>query len=485
MRWAGTGNAMLRIVACMRCRIHSINPIYFPSAFRDVTRISPDLILACTCILTLLALQSCTKTSPPANRVILTIVDQSWVDKDSQRQLNEELAQFTKQSGIEVQVVPTSESAVEQLKTWRTLLERGAEVPDVYAIDVIWPAILADNLVDLRAYLPAQEISAHFPELIANDTVNGRLVALPYNMSEGLLFYRVDLLRKYGYRVPPKTWQELEAMAKRIQNGERATGNKDFWGYVWQGAPSEALTCNALEWQVAEGGGKIVDKDGKVTVNNPQTIRAWEMGARWVGSISPPGVIAYKEWDAFNIWQAGQAAFMRNWSGAYVAAKSQSSHTRDQFDIAPLPRGSAGIGAVLGGNSYAVSQHSLHKKEAVMLVRFLCGRDEQVRRSRSYAEPPTILELYNYPELLARNPYFSSVLEVFRNGVASRPSTSVGKMYPDVSRSYYEAVNRVLSRKRTAAQAAAELQDELVTMLKAPRTDANANRYQGSSNALR
>jgi trehalose/maltose transport system substrate-binding protein len=209
------------------------------------------------------------------------------------------------------------------------------------------------------------------------------------------------------------------------------------------------------------------------------------MAARWVGTISPPGVIAYKEWDTFNIWQAGQAAFMRNWSGVYVAAKSQSSLTRDQFDIAPLPRGSAGIAAVLGGNSYAVSQHSLHKKEAVMLVRFLCGRDEQVRRSRSYAEPPTIPELYNYPEQLARNPYFSSVLEVFRNGVASRPSTSVGKMYPDVSRSYYEAVNRVLSRKRTAAQAAAELQDELVTMLKAPRTDANANRYQGSSNALR
>jgi trehalose/maltose transport system substrate-binding protein len=104
-----------------------------------------------------------------------------------------------------------------------------------------------------------------------------------------MLFYRVDLLRKYGYRAPPKTWEELEVMARRIQSGERASGNKDFWGFVWEGAPSEVLTCNALEWQVSDGGGTILEQDGKVTVNNPRTIRAWQRAARWVGSISPPG----------------------------------------------------------------------------------------------------------------------------------------------------------------------------------------------------
>jgi trehalose/maltose transport system substrate-binding protein len=115
------------------------------------------------------------------------------------------------------------------------------------------------------------------------------------------LFYRVDLLREYGYVRPPKTWEDLETMARRIQAGERAKGNDDFWGFVWQGAPSEALTCNALEWQVSEGGGTILDEQGRVTVTNPHTIRAWDRAARWVGWISPPGVIGYKEWDAFNM----------------------------------------------------------------------------------------------------------------------------------------------------------------------------------------
>ena len=57
------------------------------------------------------------------------------------------------------------------------------------------------------------------------------------------------------------------------------------------------LTCNALEWQASEGGGRIIERDKTISVNNPQTIRAWRRAARWVGSISPPSVVAYKEWD--------------------------------------------------------------------------------------------------------------------------------------------------------------------------------------------
>jgi ABC-type glycerol-3-phosphate transport system substrate-binding protein len=38
-----------------------------------------------------------------------------------------------------------------------------------------------------------------------------------------------------GYNAPPKTWEELAAMAKKIQDGERAAGKPDFQGFVFQG----------------------------------------------------------------------------------------------------------------------------------------------------------------------------------------------------------------------------------------------------------
>jgi trehalose/maltose transport system substrate-binding protein len=426
------------------------------------------------CLLVFFLVQACHKTAPSAPRKTLTLVDQAWSSREYQRRLNEELAQFTRQTGIQVEFLPAPETAAEQLATWRKLLESGAKVPDVYGIDVIWPGILADNLLDLRAYVPEQEIQAHFPELIANNTVNGRLIALPANLNEGMLFYRVDLLRKYGYRAPPKSWEELEVMARRIQSGERAKGNKDFWGFVWQGAPSEALTSNALEWQVSEGGGTILDENGKVTVNNPHSIRAWDRAARWVGSISPPGVVAYKEWDAGNMWQAGKAAFLRSWASEYIADRDPHCLIRDRFDIAPLPRGAAGTAATLGGSGFGVSRYSLHPREAAMLVRFLCSREEQIKRCRNASDAPTISQLYDEPEVLGSNPQFPRVLDVFRKGVVLRPSRAAGKMYPEVSRAYWEAVYAVLTRKESATQAADELQVELERMRKTPAVRANA-----------
>jgi trehalose/maltose transport system substrate-binding protein len=426
------------------------------------------------CLLVFFMMHACQKTSPSAPVKTLTLIDQAWSSREYQRRLNEELARFTGQTGIRVEFLPAPETAAEQLATFRKLLEGGAKVPDVYGIDVIWPGILAEDLVDLRTYIPEQEIQAHFPELLANNTVNGRLVALPANLNEGMLFYRVDLLRKYGYRAPPKRWEELEVMARRIQSGERANGNWDFWGFVWEGAPSEAMTCNALEWQVSEGGGTILDENGKITVNNPRTIRAWERAAGWVGSISPPGVVAYKEWDAGNMWQAGKAAFLRSWASEYIADRAPNCLIRDRFDIAPLPSGVARTAATLGGSGFGVSRHSLHPHEAAMLVRFLSSRGEQVRRSRNTADAPSISQLYDEPESLASNPQFPRVLEVFRKGIVLRPSRAAGKMYPDVSRAYWEAVYAVLTRKKSATQAADELQDELERMLKTPAARANA-----------
>jgi trehalose/maltose transport system substrate-binding protein len=425
---------------------------------------------------------ACRKAVQPPAEITLVLIDQTWLDRSFQDRRNLELEQFTKETGIRVKLLPAPEGVVETLDAWRNLLQSGAKIPDVYAVDVIWPGILAENLLDLKTFVPAQEIAAHFPELIANNTVNGKLVALPCLVDVGLLFYRTDLLRRYGYRTPPQTWQELETMAARIQAGERARGQKDFWGFVWEGASSESVTCNALEWQVSEGGGTIVENN-MVTVNNPETGRALERATRWVGTISPPGVVTYKEWDAYNIWQAGQAAFMRNWATSHFGELIQGAITKDQFDIAALPRGRARVATTVGGRAYAVSRHSLYPREAAMLVRFLCRPDTQLNRIRKIGGSPTIPELYNDPGMLATNPYFSTVLKTYRNDKVLRPSKETGKRYPDLSRAYYRSVHEVLVGKKNVATALSDLQAELIqiTGLNAPAPGASSGPHGTSA----
>ena len=109
-----------------------------------------------------------------------------------------------------------------------------------------------------------------------------------------------------------------------------------------------------------------------------------------------------------------------------------------------------------------------------MLARFLGSREEQARRSHFVNQAPTIPQLYNDPEVLTANPHFPRVLEVFRKGAVFRPSTLTGKMYPDVSRAYFEAVHSVLSGKKSASKAAEDLEVELGRMLGTTPSSANA-----------
>jgi trehalose/maltose transport system substrate-binding protein len=447
-----------------------------PGTIFDEPMAKPTQRICGLCIVLLpLLLAGCARQSAH-DPVTLTLLEE-WTTKTLNEGREQELQQFTRETGIRVKLLPSPESAREKLALWQELLGAGPSGPDVYGIDVIWPRMLNEYFIDLKPYF-ANEISLHFPAIATTYTVDNKLVALPYTANIGLLYYRTDLLRQYGYRAPPQSWDELESMAARIQRGERTKGKKEFWGFVWQGVAAEALTCNALEWQVAEGGGQIIEEDETISVNNPDVIRAWQRAAHWVGSISPPSVVKYTEWDALNVWVAGDAAFMRNWPTAYVDSQAAGSPIRNKFDITLLPGGKAGRVGTLGGAGLSVSRSSAHPREALELVRYLCSRNAQLKRARVLSAPPTRPELYEMREVLQTNPRFGLLSQAFRTGIVSRPSAVTGKKYEDVTEAYIRAVHSVLTGEKRAPEAAAALENELVRITgfkKGRRRERSAN----------
>lgn len=340
------------------------------------------------------------------------------------------------------ELIETPESASDYLGLLLQLFEAKSGDIDVFQIDVIWPGLLSDHLLDLSEYVTEEEIEAHFPAIVENNTVEGRLVGLPFFTDAGMFYYRTDLLEKYELDVP-QTWEDLEAAAKTIQEGERAEGMNDFWGFVWQGDAYEGLTCDALEWQYSNGGGRIISPEGVVEVNNEATLEMFEMVAGWVGTISPEGVTTYREEDARSLWQSGNAAFMRNWPYAYNLGQQEDSVIKDMFGVSPLPAGEMGSAATLGGWQVAVNSYSKNTEAAVTFARFLAGPEIQKYRAIEGSMAPTIMDLYEDEEVLEAVPLFEDLYDVFINAVA-RPSAVAMDRYNEVSTLYFTTVHEIL-----------------------------------------
>ncbi|WP_155297847.1 ABC transporter substrate-binding protein [Deinococcus kurensis] len=368
-------------------------------------------------------------------------------------------ARWSKKTGNEVKIFESPNLTNDRLGLYQQQLAAKSSDIDVYQLDVVWPGLLAQHFVDLKGKVPAAEVNAHFKGILDANTVNGKLVALPWFTDAGLLYYRTDLLQKYGYKSAPKTWAELATMAKKIQTGEQKT-NKSFTGYVWQGKNYEGLTCDALEWVVSFGGGTIVDSTGKVTINNPQAAKALDTAASWIKSISPAGVTTYDEEAARGIFQAGNAAFMRNWPYAWALGQNDDSKVKGKIGVAPLPSGGSRNAATLGGWQLGVSMYSKNQAAAIDLVRYLAGPEEQKIRAIEGAYNPTIQSLYKDKDILAKNPFFGSLYSVFTSAVA-RPSGPTKSKYNQVSQAFSTAVSDVLNGKSKGQAAVAKLSTDL------------------------
>src|SRR5438445_8923197 len=154
----------------------------------------------CIVLLSLL-LEGCTR--PYVQEPVTLTFLEEWSNKAFSEARQQELQQFTRETGIRLSLLPSPESARQKLVLWRELLGTGASGPDVYGLDVIWPGMLAEYFLDLKPYF-ATEVSLQFPAIAAGYTVDNKLVAMAYRPDIGLLYYRTDLLRQYGYREPPR-----------------------------------------------------------------------------------------------------------------------------------------------------------------------------------------------------------------------------------------------------------------------------------------
>jgi multiple sugar transport system substrate-binding protein len=364
--------------------------------------------------------------------------------------------------GVRVQSEALTWSSDEQHQFYVINLEGGSPPFDVMMLDVIWVPEFARAgwILDLTAAVPPAERDAHFPSAIEPAVQGGRLWALPWFMNVGLLYYRRDLLAKYGF-APPETYEELAAQARRIRAGE---GDPKLDGFLWQGKQYEGGMVNVLEALWANGA-RLLDEEGRAF---PDRERARESLAFLRGllesGVSPGWVTAADEELTRRPFGDGRAIFLRSWPYALDLFELPESRVRGKVGVAPLPRlrhGPVGAGST-GGAHLAVSARTRHRALAVELVRFLTGDDAQRAMTEGAALRPSRPALYRDARLVARDPSLPALLELMRRG-HPRPVTPY---YLMLSTTLQPEFSAVLVGRKTPEQAMRDASAQVAHLLR-------------------
>jgi multiple sugar transport system substrate-binding protein len=370
---------------------------------------------------------------------------------------------FESKSGVRVEIIRQPTDTDQRRQGLVVSLNSGMADPDIFLLDVAWLGQFAASgwLEPLNHCLEHGTIKPEnfFGRIIDEvDTYGGTVMAFPVYVDGGLLYYRKDLLEKYGLDSPPQTWDELIDHSLRIQKRERIN-NPDFYGFVWQGAQYEGLICNFLEF-ASSNDGAIRLKEGRIDLDLPENIEALNLMKNLIHEhkISPPNTYTeMKEEEVRNFFQQGNALFERNWPYAWALHQGEKSPVKDIVGIAPLPHFISGPSvSTLGGWHVGISKFADKKAEALELMKFILSYETQMKLAIGLGWNPARKDVYADKEVLRKMPHFSYLREVFEKLVA-RPNLPY---YTQISEVMQRYINGALAGEFSAEEALAKAEEE-------------------------
>ena len=335
--------------------------------------------------------------------------------------------------------LPPPSSSTEVHQSLVQQLARRNGDPDVFTLDIIWIAEFAAAkwALPLDQYFK-NNTGEYFSGMVQACTWQDKLVALPWFVDSGMLYYRKDL----GISAP-STWDELIAGAKQ------ATGSgKVKFGFLWQAKQAEVLVCDLVSF-IGSNGGAILQPDGKtVSIADEPAIQAVQLMYELINKeqITPADVLSWDEEPSRRPFTGGEAAFLRNWSYVWKIAQSPAeSKVVDQVAVVPLPHfPNKKSAAALGGYQYGINASSKKREAAVEFVRWMSSPETQLRFATQLGLCPTRAAVFERPEIGSEQPFMQQLKDVFL-GAIPRPVTP---KYPQVTLALQSAVSTALTNGR-------------------------------------
>jgi multiple sugar transport system substrate-binding protein len=366
--------------------------------------------------------------------------------------------------GVKIAVEVGGATSEAQQQYLNTVLTSKDSALDVVLIDVIRPAqwSAAGWAEPLDSYLGADKakvMSQYMKAYSDANTVNGKVISLPYFADSQFLYYRKDLLAKYK-RPVPKTWDELMETSQIIMQGEK---NPNLRGFETAGAPIEGTVCTFLVplW----GEGSDMTKNGKLNLDTPEARQPFQLLGRLkqAGVMSPNVGEIVTDRIRINM-QAGNLIFAQTWGYVWNRAQNDAdSKVKGNIGVTTLPSSKTGKSATcIGGWQLAVSAFSKNKTEAVKFVRYLSSPEVSKMQAIAASHLPVFPSVYKDKEVLAANPWFEFAGPI----VETAKSRPVSPRYQEVSDAIRSNMNAYLSGTKTTDVALADMKKRLEPVFK-------------------
>jgi len=230
---------------------------------------------------------------------------------------------------------------------FKTAAESGSGAPDILRAEVAWTPEFA-SLGYLYALDGTAALDGNFAETpLSSNVYDGSTYGVPQVTDTLGLMYNKALFEKAGLdpEAPPTTWEEVETAAQALKSKAGADGI-----YINSGG------YFLLPFMYGEGA-DLVDADAEsITVNSPEAAAGIQTAADLVTSGAAVKPVANDPYGTMmTLFKEGKVAMIINgpWEVAAISDDPKFGGI-ENLGVAPVPAGSAGQGAPVGGHNYVV-----------------------------------------------------------------------------------------------------------------------------------
>jgi len=249
----------------------------------------------------------------------------------------------------------------------------GGVMPDLVRSDLGW----VPQLADLGVLVPLSDAMADFttladavyPGSLATNLYNGKYYGLPLDTNTRVLITSQEALDAAGVSAPPKTFDELKAMAAKLKGSDIkvfADGGLGSW--------------NILPW-IWSGGGEITNPEltkSSGYLDGPNSVAAVQMLVDFYKAGQIPNLIIGNQGAISTSDGLPSGNYANILDGPWMAGIWKGQYPDFTPIYAPVPAGKGGSISVVGGEDIVLTSTSNNKDAALEFIRFTQTRDFQM-----------------------------------------------------------------------------------------------------------